>query len=75
VELGSILINWYQSRFDPWARDWTERMDPIKERGKMNRRDAGCSAGGFVTNFHMQVGLHEPNMESHIGSRVPGVRV
>jgi hypothetical protein len=41
----------------------------------MNRRDAGCSAGGFVTDFHVQVGLHEPNLESHIGNHEPGVRV
>ncbi|WJX91764.1 hypothetical protein P8452_73491 [Trifolium repens] len=35
----------------------------------MNRRDAGCSMGGFVTDFYVQVGLHESNLESHIGTK------
>jgi len=29
----------------------------------------------FVTDFHVQGGLHEPNLESHIGSHEPGVRI
>jgi hypothetical protein len=41
----------------------------------MNRRDASCLGGRFVTEFHVQVGLHKPNLESHIGSHEPGVRV
>jgi len=28
-----------------------------------------------VTDFHVQEGLHEPNLESHIGSHEPGVRI
>jgi hypothetical protein len=50
-------------------------MNPIKERGRMNRRDAGCSMGGFVTDFYVQVGLHESNLESHIGSNELGVKI
>jgi hypothetical protein len=51
-------------------------MNPMKERGRMNRRDtAGCSTDGFVTDFHMQVGLHELNLESHIENNEHGVRV
>jgi hypothetical protein len=41
----------------------------------MNRWDAGCSEGGFVTDFNVQGGLHEPNLESHIGNHEPGVRI
>jgi len=31
--------------------------------------------GRTVTNFHVQRELHEPNLESHIGSHEPGVRI
>jgi len=75
VELGSIRINWYQSRFDPWAPRLNGKNEHYRKRGRMNRRDAGCLGGGFVTDFHVQGGIHEPNLESHIGSHEPGVRI
>jgi hypothetical protein len=50
-------------------------MNPIKERGRMNSQDAGCLAGGFVTDFHVQVGLREPNLKSHIENNELGARV
>jgi len=75
VELGSIRINWYQSTFDPWAPGLNGKNEPYRKRGRMNCRDAGCLGDGFVTDIHVQGGLHEPNLESHIGSHESGVRI
>jgi hypothetical protein len=42
-----------------------------KERRRMNHN---CSEGEFITNFHVQVELHELNLESHIESHKSGVK-
>jgi hypothetical protein len=41
----------------------------------MNCWNAGCSAGGYIFDFRVQVGLHESNLESSFGSHESGVRV
>jgi hypothetical protein len=33
VELGSIRINWYQSRFDPWAPGPDRKNEPLYQKG------------------------------------------
>ncbi|MCH86353.1 14-alpha-glucan-branching enzyme 3 chloroplastic/amyloplastic-like, partial [Trifolium medium] len=40
----------------------------------MNCRDTDCSGGRSVNDFHVQGGLHEPNLESHIRHNEPGFR-
>jgi hypothetical protein len=39
-----------------------------------NKANQLCNTS-YVIDFHVQVGLHEPNMESHIGSNELSVRV
>jgi hypothetical protein len=42
---------------------------------RINCRNANCSADILVTDLYVQVGLHEPNLESYIGNNESSVRV
>jgi hypothetical protein len=68
-----VIYDWTILAFEPcflggvWFNPYQLVSEQVKVR--MNRRDAGCSTDGFVIDFHVQ-GLHEPNLESHVGSEV-----